>query len=223
MVRRTKLSESIITRRIRREPHYTAASHHPQIDDGEPGDARTASGTARSQRAVPSGRPGRPRPDNRRMLRLGTIVLNVKDARRASQFWSQALGYAYRDSGYRDDTTPVLLPHQDSARARTGGGRPDAPRPPHRQRPGTAGRGRTPDIARGHPGRLGIPRRRPLRRPRRPRRQPLLRREHRPRITHTCTRDGRLAPNTRLRLDGRQATYLITPGFSSVLVGEFAH
>lgn len=43
------------------------------------------------------------------MLRLGTIVLNVKDARRASQFWSQALGYDYRD-GYSQDTTPVLLP-----------------------------------------------------------------------------------------------------------------
>jgi catechol 2,3-dioxygenase-like lactoylglutathione lyase family enzyme len=44
------------------------------------------------------------------MLRLGTIVLNVKDARRASQFWSQALGYAYRDGAYSQDTTPVLLP-----------------------------------------------------------------------------------------------------------------
>lgn len=37
-------------------------------------------------------------------------MLNVKDARRASQFWSQALGYAYRDGGYSRDTTPVLLP-----------------------------------------------------------------------------------------------------------------
>lgn len=44
------------------------------------------------------------------MLRLGTIILNVKDARRASRFWSQALGYAYRDGGYREDSTPVLLP-----------------------------------------------------------------------------------------------------------------
>jgi catechol 2,3-dioxygenase-like lactoylglutathione lyase family enzyme len=44
------------------------------------------------------------------MLRIGTIVLNVKDARRASQFWSQALGCAYRDGGYHQDTTPVLLP-----------------------------------------------------------------------------------------------------------------
>jgi catechol 2,3-dioxygenase-like lactoylglutathione lyase family enzyme len=41
---------------------------------------------------------------------MGTLVLNVKDARRVSQFWSQALGYAYRDGGYREDTTPVLLP-----------------------------------------------------------------------------------------------------------------
>jgi catechol 2,3-dioxygenase-like lactoylglutathione lyase family enzyme len=43
------------------------------------------------------------------MLRVGTIVLNVKDAQRASQFWHQALGYAYRDGGYRADATPVLL------------------------------------------------------------------------------------------------------------------
>ena len=49
------------------------------------------------------------------MLRLGTIVLNVKDARRASQFWSQALGYAYRDDGYSRDTTPVLLPPSATA------------------------------------------------------------------------------------------------------------
>jgi predicted enzyme related to lactoylglutathione lyase len=54
-------------------------------------------------------------PDNRRMLRLGTIVLNVKDARRASQFWSQALGYACRDGDYSPDTTPVLLPQPASA------------------------------------------------------------------------------------------------------------
>jgi catechol 2,3-dioxygenase-like lactoylglutathione lyase family enzyme len=44
------------------------------------------------------------------MLRVGAIVLSVTDARRASQFWSQALGYAYRDGGYREDATPVLLP-----------------------------------------------------------------------------------------------------------------
>jgi catechol 2,3-dioxygenase-like lactoylglutathione lyase family enzyme len=49
------------------------------------------------------------------MLRLGTIVLNVKDARRASQFWSQALGYAYRDGGYNEETTPVLLPEPATA------------------------------------------------------------------------------------------------------------
>jgi catechol 2,3-dioxygenase-like lactoylglutathione lyase family enzyme len=51
------------------------------------------------------------------MLRIGTIVLNVKDARRASQFWSEALGYAYQDGGYRQDTTPVLLPQPDAAAA----------------------------------------------------------------------------------------------------------
>jgi catechol 2,3-dioxygenase-like lactoylglutathione lyase family enzyme len=49
------------------------------------------------------------------MLRLGTIILNVKDARRASQFWSAALGYAYRGGGYREDSTPVLLPPRPAA------------------------------------------------------------------------------------------------------------
>ena len=42
-------------------------------------------------------------------------MLNVKDARRASQFWSQALGYSYRDGGYSQDTTPVLLPQRATA------------------------------------------------------------------------------------------------------------
>ena len=42
-------------------------------------------------------------------------MLNVKDARRASQFWSQALGYAYRDGGYSQDSTPVLLPQSATA------------------------------------------------------------------------------------------------------------
>jgi catechol 2,3-dioxygenase-like lactoylglutathione lyase family enzyme len=56
-----------------------------------------------------------PDSDNGRMLRVGTIVLNVKDARRASQFWSEALGYAYGDGGYREDSTPVLLPPQETA------------------------------------------------------------------------------------------------------------
>jgi catechol 2,3-dioxygenase-like lactoylglutathione lyase family enzyme len=49
------------------------------------------------------------------MLRVGTIVLNVKDARRASRFWSEALGYAYADGGYREDRTPVLFPPQETA------------------------------------------------------------------------------------------------------------
>jgi catechol 2,3-dioxygenase-like lactoylglutathione lyase family enzyme len=49
------------------------------------------------------------------MLRVGSIVLNVKDARRAARFWSQALGYAYRDGGYSEETTPVLLPHHATA------------------------------------------------------------------------------------------------------------
>jgi catechol 2,3-dioxygenase-like lactoylglutathione lyase family enzyme len=53
------------------------------------------------------------------MLRVGTVVLNVKDARRASQFWSQALGYTYQDGGYSEDAAPVLLPHHATAVAVT--------------------------------------------------------------------------------------------------------
>src|SRR5215831_6394818 len=49
------------------------------------------------------------------MLRVGTVVLNVNDARRASQFWSQALGYMYQDGGYSEDATPVLLPRHATA------------------------------------------------------------------------------------------------------------
>ena len=49
------------------------------------------------------------------MLSVGSIVLNVKDARRASQFWSQALGYPYRDGGYSEETSPVLLPRHATA------------------------------------------------------------------------------------------------------------
>jgi catechol 2,3-dioxygenase-like lactoylglutathione lyase family enzyme len=49
------------------------------------------------------------------MLRIGTVVLNVKDARRASQFWHQALGYAYRGGSFSEDATPVLLPPLVSA------------------------------------------------------------------------------------------------------------
>lgn len=49
------------------------------------------------------------------MLRIGTIVLHVKDARRASQFWSQALGYGYRDGAYRQEITPVLIPPSANA------------------------------------------------------------------------------------------------------------
>jgi catechol 2,3-dioxygenase-like lactoylglutathione lyase family enzyme len=39
------------------------------------------------------------------MVRIGTIVLNVKNQRRASEFWSQALGYKRRD-----DVSDVLVP-----------------------------------------------------------------------------------------------------------------
>jgi hypothetical protein len=55
--------------------------------------------------------------DTDEMVRIGAVVRNVKDARRASQFWSQALGYAYRDGAYSDDTTPVLLPDHQAAPA----------------------------------------------------------------------------------------------------------
>lgn len=44
------------------------------------------------------------------MLRIGTMVMNVKDARRASEFWSRALGYAYRRGEYRENETPILDP-----------------------------------------------------------------------------------------------------------------
>ena len=99
----------------------------PNTQRNRPGPAHMKGGSGTTRRranrrshclpaaAVPSGRPRPARPDNRRMLRLGTIVLNVKDARRASQFWSQALGYAYRDGGYSQDTTPVLLPQPATA------------------------------------------------------------------------------------------------------------
>ena len=49
------------------------------------------------------------------MLRVGTVALDVKDARQASQFWSQALGYTYRDGGYSEGATPVLLLHHATA------------------------------------------------------------------------------------------------------------
>lgn len=57
------------------------------------------------------------RADTGDMVRIGAVVLNVKDARRAAQFWSQAIGYGYPDGGYSADTTPVLLPHQGTAPA----------------------------------------------------------------------------------------------------------
>jgi catechol 2,3-dioxygenase-like lactoylglutathione lyase family enzyme len=44
------------------------------------------------------------------MLRIGAIVLNVQDARRAAEFWRQALGYSYRGDAYDPEVTPVLLP-----------------------------------------------------------------------------------------------------------------
>src|SRR5215472_3783548 len=53
------------------------------------------------------------------MLRIGTVVLNVKHARRASQFWSQALGYTYQDGGYSENASPVLRPQHATAVAVT--------------------------------------------------------------------------------------------------------
>lgn len=44
------------------------------------------------------------------MVRIGTVVMNVKGARRASEFWSRALGYAYRHGGYSEQETPILDP-----------------------------------------------------------------------------------------------------------------
>lgn len=44
------------------------------------------------------------------MVRIGTVVMNVKDARRAAEFWRHALSYDYRDGGYDDEATPVLVP-----------------------------------------------------------------------------------------------------------------
>jgi catechol 2,3-dioxygenase-like lactoylglutathione lyase family enzyme len=49
------------------------------------------------------------------MVRVGTVVMNVKDARRASEFWRHVLGYDYRDGGYDGDATPVLVPQQGNA------------------------------------------------------------------------------------------------------------
>jgi catechol 2,3-dioxygenase-like lactoylglutathione lyase family enzyme len=46
------------------------------------------------------------------MVRVGTVVMNVKDARRASEFWRHVLGYDYRDGGYDGDATLVLVPQQ---------------------------------------------------------------------------------------------------------------
>ena len=41
--------------------------------------------------------------------------MNVKDAGLASRFWSEVLGYAYRDGGYSGDVTPVLVPRGASS------------------------------------------------------------------------------------------------------------
>lgn len=58
----------------------------------------------------PLGARGPPAGEDRGMVRIGAVVMNVKDARRASEFWRHALGYGYRDGGYDDDATPVLVP-----------------------------------------------------------------------------------------------------------------
>ncbi len=43
------------------------------------------------------------------MLRIGTVVLGVKDVRRAVDFWMQALNYVPRD-GIVEDDWAVLVP-----------------------------------------------------------------------------------------------------------------
>ena len=49
------------------------------------------------------------------MVRIGAVVMNVTDARRASQFWSRALGYAYRDGEFSADDKTHLDLYTDSA------------------------------------------------------------------------------------------------------------
>lgn len=51
------------------------------------------------------------------MLRIGAVVFHVEDARRASEFWSQALGFTYSGGGYSADRTPVLVPPGEAAGA----------------------------------------------------------------------------------------------------------
>ena len=43
------------------------------------------------------------------MLRVGTVVLNVSDTRRAAEFWAKALGYAVRGGAVDDDESAVLV------------------------------------------------------------------------------------------------------------------
>jgi len=44
-------------------------------------------------------------------LRLGTVVLNVQDMRRAVDFWSAALGYRPREQGWDDGFMMLIDPN----------------------------------------------------------------------------------------------------------------
>ncbi|MBP2337162.1 catechol 2,3-dioxygenase-like lactoylglutathione lyase family enzyme [Saccharothrix coeruleofusca] len=50
------------------------------------------------------------------MVRIGTVVLNVGNARRATKFWTEALGYKVHD-GVVGDETPVLVPEEGNGQA----------------------------------------------------------------------------------------------------------
>jgi hypothetical protein len=115
------------------------------------------------------------------MVRIGTMVINVKDARRASEFWSRALGYAYRHGGYNEQETPILDPPGGTA---PGLALDESDRTHLDLYTDSAAEQRT-EIERLvslGATRLDLPGQRRIRRPRRPGRQPLLRREHRSRI-----------------------------------------
>ena len=43
------------------------------------------------------------------MLKIGTVVVNVSDSRRAAEFWSKALGYAVRGGSIPENESVVLL------------------------------------------------------------------------------------------------------------------
>jgi catechol 2,3-dioxygenase-like lactoylglutathione lyase family enzyme len=58
-------------------------------------------------------------------LHVGTVVVNVQDMRRAVEFWSAALGYRPRESGWDPDF--MMLEHPDRERLPVSLQRTDAP------------------------------------------------------------------------------------------------